>query len=78
MENSKGQLNHLCLTNSAMTTGNMFQGVEGDEVKHARAERQGHEFGDVDRKISETRHGREHGFERDDGDERDQDLRTCS
>ncbi len=40
-----------------------------------RAQRQRHEFGDVDGKISETRHRREDGFQRDDGDERDENLR---
>ena len=40
-----------------------------------RAQRQGHEFGDVNRKIPEARHRGKHRFERHDGDERDQNLR---
>ena len=53
----------------------VFEGVQGDEIQNAAAQRQGHEFGDVNGKIPEAGHRGKDGFERHDGDERDQDLR---
>ena len=54
----------------------VFESVQGDAVENAAAQRQGHVFGDVNRKISETSHRGKDRFERHDGDERDQNLRT--
>ena len=45
------------------------------KIEHAAAQRQGHDFGDVNGKIPEARHRGKHRFERHDGDERDQNLR---
>jgi len=52
----------------------VLQGVQGDAVLHAAAERQGHKFGDVHGEIPEARHGGKHRFERHHGDDGDQDL----
>jgi hypothetical protein len=53
----------------------VFERVERDEVEDASAQCRGHEFGDVNRQVPESSHRGERGFQRDDGDERDQDLR---
>src|SRR5258708_39792151 len=52
----------------------MLERIERDEIENARAKRQGHEFGDVDRQVTEARHCAKHSFERDDGDQRDYRL----
>ena len=61
----------------------MLERVERNEIQNARAERQSDEFGDVAGQLAESRDRCKDGFERDDGDERDNslsappDLRVC-
>jgi hypothetical protein len=49
----------------------VFECVEGDEVQDAATQRQSHEFGNVDGKVSEAGHRGKDRFERQDGNERD-------